>query len=514
MKNQVQLITYPDSLGGNLKELNQILKEELGDKIGGVHILPFNPSSGDRGFSPLTYFKVDPRFGDWKDIEKISQNYELMADLILNHISRESKMFQNYLQQGDKSKYKDYFISAKKFCGDEEKNGSKGLIKILKRFWRWFKRWDRIFHFRGVSSLALKKVYRPRKGNPFRLFTLAGGKVVALWCTFSRDQVDLNLDNQEVRKMITKAMTNLKKHGVGLLRLDAVGYAIKKKNTSCFMIPETYQFISYLSRKAHERDLMIVPEVRCHYSWQLNLAEQENVDYVYDFCLPALVLYSLYEKDFSKLRDWLWIRPHNQVTTLDTHDGIGIIDVEGFLGDKETENLIKNICACGGETVCQATGESSENVDNYQINTTYFSALGEDKKYYLIARAIQFFTPGIPQVYYVGWLVGRNDREKLEETGAGRDLNRHNYTRAEIKKERKRKVVKRLEELMDFRSNYPAFGGKFYLYKSSKHKLEMEWKKKKYFCRLFVNLKNKTAFIEYTDKKSGRNKKWDFIKNI
>ncbi len=514
MKNQVQLITYPDSLGGNLGELNKILTEELGDKIGGVHILPFHPSSRDRGFSPLTYFRIDSRFGSWRDLEKISENYELMADLILNHISRESKIFQDYLKRGDKSKYKNYFISAENFCGDELDDSSRGIIRALKKFYRWFKRWDRIFHYRGVSCSALNKVYRPRKGNPFRLFTLAGGKIVALWCTFSRDQVDLNLENTGVRKMIIRAMTNLKKHGVSLLRLDAVGYVIKKKDTSCFMIPETYQFISYLSRKAHERDLIIIPEVRCHYSWQLNLAEQENVDYVYDFCLPALVLYSLFGKDFSKLRDWLWIRPHNQVTTLDTHDGIGIIDVEGFLGEDETENLIEEIYARGGEIVRKATGESSENVDNYQINTTYFSALGENGADYLLARAIQFFTPGVPQVYYMGWLAGKNDREKMEETGVGRDLNRHNYTLAEIKKERRRQVVKDLEKLMDFRSNYPAFQGKFNLSKSAKHKLEMQWRKDEYFCRLFIDLKTRRGLIEYRDKKSGKVKKWDFIKKV
>ena len=45
----------------------------------------------------------------------------------------------------------------------------------------------------------------------------------------------------------------------------------------------------------------------------------------------------------------------------------------------------------------------------HQYNCTYFSALSGDAKQYLLCRAIQFFTPGIPMVYYVGLFAGRND---------------------------------------------------------------------------------------------------------
>ena len=498
MKNKVQLITYPDSLGKDLKELNQILRKELGNKIGGVHILPFYPSSGDRGFSVLTHLKVDSQFGNWQDIKKISQKYEVMTDLMVNHISRQSEIFQDFLRKGPKSKYRDYFITASQFSNQ----GRRGFWSHV---WDFFRKIDKVFHYQGVSRKALEKIYRPRQGSPFQIFNIYDNRKVPIWCTFSRDQIDLNLENPKVRQMLTRAMGKLSGNGVDMLRLDAVGYSIKRKGTSCFMIPETYELVSSLGEEAHRKNLAIVPEVRGHYSWQIKLASREKVDYVYDFCLPALVLHSLYEKNFQKLKKWIKIRPDNQVTVLDTHDGIGIVDVEGFLGARETEKLIKNIYVRGGEElVGKASGENSQNVDNYQINTTFFSALGESEFEYLLARAIQFFVPGIPQVYYVGWLVGVNDREKFEKTGVGRDLNRHNYTWEEIRRERQRRVVKNLEELMEFRNSYPAFSGKFTLKESSKDILELEWSKGKYFCRLFINLKKRQAVIRYRNPKTGK----------
>ena len=98
VKNKVQLITYPDSLGGDLQSLWNILEADFpGVFQGGVHILPPFPSSGDRGFAPLTYFSIDEKFGSWADIEKIGQKYDVLLDLMVNHISAKSPFFQDFL---------------------------------------------------------------------------------------------------------------------------------------------------------------------------------------------------------------------------------------------------------------------------------------------------------------------------------------------------------------------------------------------------------------------------------
>lgn len=99
------------------------------------------------------------------------------------------------------------------------------------------------------------------------------------------------------------------------------------------------------------------------------------------------------------------------------------------------------------------------NLDIYQVNCTYYSALGNNDKAYLLARAIQFFAPGIPQVYYVGMLAGKNDIELMESTKNGRDINRHYYSKEEIRENFKnRKIVNDIRDLMEFRNNNHAFG--------------------------------------------------------
>lgn len=96
IKNEAMLVTYADSLGKNMGELKQVLDKHLQGVIGGVHLLPFFPSTGDRGFAPSDYTTVDPALGTWEDVEALGEDYYLMFDFMINHISRESKFFQDF----------------------------------------------------------------------------------------------------------------------------------------------------------------------------------------------------------------------------------------------------------------------------------------------------------------------------------------------------------------------------------------------------------------------------------
>ena len=107
----------------------------------------------------------------------------------------------------------------------------------------------------------------------------------------------------------------------------------------------------------------------------------------------------------------------------------------------------------------RATGAAASNLDLYQVNCTYYDALGRDDAAYLLARAVQVFVPGIPQVYYVGALAGHNDLALLERTGVGRDINRHRYTEAEISADSARPAVRAQKELFVLRNTHPAFAG-------------------------------------------------------
>lgn len=132
-----------------------------------------------------------------------------------------------------------------------------------------------------------------------------------------------------------------------------------------------------------------------------------EVYYVYDYALPMLVLYSLYSGESKRLADWLRICPRKQFTTLDTHDGIGVIDVQDLLSTEEINYTTEKLYEVGANVKKIYNSEAYNNLDIYQINCTYYSALGDNDRAYLLARAIQFFTPGIPQIYYVGSCVAK-----------------------------------------------------------------------------------------------------------
>ena len=105
VSNKIMMITYPDSLGKNLKELDFVLPQYLDQAVSGVHILPFFPSSGDRGFAPITYEQVEPAFGDWDDIKTLSEKYYLMCDYMINHMSVQSAVYQDYMEKHEESRY-------------------------------------------------------------------------------------------------------------------------------------------------------------------------------------------------------------------------------------------------------------------------------------------------------------------------------------------------------------------------------------------------------------------------
>jgi sucrose phosphorylase len=509
LKNKVQLITYADSLGRNLKELNIVLDNYFKGVVYGVHILPFYPSSSDRGFSPLTHFKVDSAFGDWEDVERIAKKYDLMCDFIPNHVSAKSDWFCDFLEKGDKSLYKDYFITAEKFSRRIKKNREifPALTDYLERIANKLRRLDIVFHKGGVNRFVLKKIYRPRPGTPFVEFKLKDGTIRNIWCTFSADQIDLDINNPEVKNHFKKTLIFLAERGIRLVRLDAVGYAAKERGTNNFLIPETYQLIEDLTRIAHQRGIKILPEVHNHYTFQMQLARAKGVDYIYDFALPLLLMNALFTKNVKNLKHWIKIRPKKAITTLDTHDGLPVPDVEDLMPEEERKMVIKRIRENGGNDALRASGANSNNVDVYQINCTYYSALGEDDNSYIIARAVQFFVPGIPQVYYVGLLAGKNDAQRLNKTGIGRDINRHAYTIAEVAEEMKRPVVERLFWLIRFRNRYPAFNGRFYTKKTEESALVIGWKKETCYCELRVDFLTKRAIVEYREKKSGKRRR-------
>ena len=423
------LITYADSFGKNLQELGSTLNKYFSREIGAVHILPFFPSSGDRGFAPVTYEKVDPKFGTWEDIQNLSQNYELMYDFMINHLSRRSPQFLDFVEKHEGSKYKDMFIRFKEFWPEG-----------------------------APSEEDVAKLNKRKNHAPCERIEFADGTQEDIWCTFSDEQMDLNLENKITWDFVEKSLRSLMEHRASMMRLDAFAFATKKYGTSCFFIePEMWDMMKRVQKILDEKNVPMLPEIHDHYKIQLKIAEKGYA--VYDFALPVLVLHTLYTGNCKRLKNWFQICPRNQYTTLDTHDGIGTVDVEDLLTPEELDNVIRKTEEYGANFKMDFSEKAKDKPVVYQINCTYYSALGEDDRSYLLARAIQFFAPGVPQVYYVGLLAGANDYELMKKTDFPRNISRHNYTVEEIENEVKKPVVQKLMQLMRMRNEYPAFDG-------------------------------------------------------
>ena len=469
IKNTIFLITYADSMGRDLKDLREILKTYFQGVIGGIHLLPFFPSSADRGFAPMTYEVVAPEFGTWDDIKQLGRDFNLIYDFMINHVSRQSKYFQDFKNKKDRSVYADLFIRYKDFWPQGEPS---------------------------VEEVNL--LYKRKPKAPYVTVEFMDGTKEKIWCTFGDEQIDLNVRTEIGKGFIRDSLIFLAEKGAGLIRLDAFAYAIKKLGSNCFFVePEVWELLEFVTSILKPYGVEILPEIHEHYSIQLKLAEKGY--WVYDFALPMLLLHALYSGTNQKVVKWLQNCPRKQFTTLDTHDGIGVVDVRDLLSEEEIEETKEYLYSKGANVKRIYNTVAYGNLDIYQINCTYYSALGNNDQAYLLARAIQFFAPGIPQVYYVGLLAGENDLELLEKTRIGRNINRHCYTRFEIEENLKRPVVKKLVALMRFRNSYPAFGGEYSCEAINDELLTITWQREEYKATLKANLKTHRYSIIYFD---------------
>ena len=408
MRNQVQLIAYVDRLAGaGLGALEHMLGQELAGLFGGVHLLPFfDPIDGaDAGFDPTDHTQVDPRLGDWGDIRRLGQVTELMADVIVNHVSADSPQFLDYLANGEASQYAGLFLTR-----------------------------EAVFP-KGASAADIAAIYRPRPGTPFTERALADGTKRAFWTTFTPQQVDIDVAHPQGRAYLARILSTFAANGIRMVRLDAVGYAIKKPGTSCFMLPETFGFIDQFAAQARALGIEVLVEIHSYYRKQVEIAAR--VDWVYDFALPPLVLHAIFFGTARWLKDWIAIRPRNALTVLDTHDGIGIIDIGADASDRggrpglvppaELDALVERIHANSQGASRKATGAAASNLD------------------------------------------------LLQKSGVGRDINRHHYGVEEVRSAMGQSVVQRLCALIRLRNMHPAFGGDFELLDSAESALHLRW---------------------------------------
>ncbi len=472
LKNTIQLIAYPNRIGDGLKDLRFALDNYFASAIGGVHVLPPFPSNADGGFSPISHKEIDPAYGSWDDLEAIARDYDLCLDITLNHISDESPEFRDFLANGRDSEYAGLFV--------------------------------RLSELDEITPDDLAKIHIRKEKVPFREIQFGDGTVDRVWCTFTERQIDLDYTSDYTYRFVGDIVAFLAARGVRLFRLDAFGYTTKRVGTSCFLVePDVYQILDWVNGVARANGAEVLPEVHDHPSYQTAISRRDMRPYA--FALPPLVLYSLLDANSRYLKNWLRTCPHNQVTVLDTHDGICIPDVEDLLPAERVQDMVDNVLRRSADPIMRGSAASVHSVGAiYQLTCTFYDALKRNDDAYICARAIQFFTPGIPQVYYVGLLCATNDEALCERTGELRDINRHFFTLPEVEERLASPTVKRLLRLMSFRNQYPAFNGEFELHYSNDSSLVVAWRDGDSRCELFVDLMYKRATITYFDLETRR----------
>nr|WP_304176095.1 alpha-amylase family glycosyl hydrolase [Pseudobutyrivibrio ruminis] len=502
------LNAYPDSMGGTLDDIVKVLsKDELKDVFESFYILPsiFNTDL-DRGFSVIDY-GINEELGSKEAIEAIKDmGIDLKLDFILNHASVLSKEFQDIIKNGENSKYKDFFIDWNKFwegCGTLTKEGyiqpdekyikdmffrKPGLPILMVRFpdgrnvpyWNTFYQEVRYKNLEAedlmekmdiqyVAATRLAQCVNSQISQGTSVAELKLGKyeqyrdeVVDLLESSRRylGQMDLNIKSPLVWEFYENTLKTLSSYGAKIVRLDAFAYAPKEPGEKNFLNdPGTWDLLQKVRELADKNGVTLLPEIHASYGEKIYELVAGKGYMTYDFFLPGLLIYAIENHNPEVLINWakeLVEKDIRVVNMLGCHDGIPLLDLKGLLPEDEIQKMIDVLVSRGG-FVKDLHGAKNM---YYQVNATYYSALGEDDKKMLFARAIQMFMPGKPQVWYLDLFAGKNDHEAVARAGAGghKEINRTNLTMEQIEEGLKKDVVKKQIELLQLRKSHPAFG--------------------------------------------------------
>jgi sucrose phosphorylase len=443
-QNDIMLITYGDSIINDnekpLITLQRFLNKYIKDTVSAVHILPMYPYTSDDGFSVVDYYEINHELGTWQDVKAISRDFELMYDAVVNHISKSSNWFQGFLK-GEEN-YKEYFIEA---------NTSEDYSSVTR-----------------PRALPLLTAFETKEGTKH------------IWTTFSEDQIDLNFKNPKLLLEIINVLLNYSYNGARFIRLDAIGFAWKKKGTTCMHLEETHAIVK-LMRAA--LDLVSPGTILIT---ETNVPHIDNISYfgdgtdeaqmVYQFPLPPLVLFSFLTGNASKLSQWAMTL--NETVLSDTtsyfnflasHDGIGMRPVENILEQHEKDIMLQAVTKHGGNISYKFNSDGSKSP--YELNINYMDALTDPRSpnvqervnRFIAAQSILLSVVGVPGIYLHSMFGSQNWYEGVAESGIYRRINRekldYNKTCQELesKDSIRNMVFSRFSELIKLRRKQSAF---------------------------------------------------------
>jgi len=530
---------YPDSIGRHLTDTVAMLQRPEFDNVFSLfYILPtFFNSDLDRGFSVIDY-ELNRELVSATDLGDLQAlGIELKFDLVLNHLSVGSPQFQDMLQRGDDSPYRDFFIDWNEFWQDYGEMGSDGYVvpekkcldvlfmrkpglPILKvRFPDGTDRpyWNTFYQEVTYQELVLEDLqdiddlHSPHADEIIRIANSAlaekkpindidwgrhavhSSQVTQLIARNRQylGQMDLNADSKKVWEFYDQTLARLREYGATMIRLDAFAYLHKEPcKPNFFNKPGTWKYLDRLKSMASRHGLTLLPEIHSEFGYGLHEEVAGRGFPIYDFFFPGLLIDALDRGTNRNLLRWIAELQEKGIRTvnmLGCHDGIPVLDLrgkdilgvsrEGLLSDEEIDATIERIMDRGGR-VKNLYGADGQKIAYYQVNATFFSALGEDERKLRLARAIQLFMPGIPQVWYLDLFAGRNDYEAADKGGTARhkEINRTTLSRTDIDQGLKRIVVQDQLQLIRLRNTSEAFYGKLEMADTADHELRLTWR--------------------------------------
>lgn len=550
VNNKPMLNAYPDSIGGTLADIVQVLeKTEMADIVSSFYILPsLFDTDLDRGFSVISY-KLNDLLAKKEDLEALENlGIDLKLDFILNHASVLSEQFQDILAKGDQSEYRDFFIDWNKFRDGYGEMTAEGYIQPDKEYIKnmFFRKpglpilmvrfpdgkevpyWNTFYQevkYPEIDAQDLMKLLPIQYGSADKIAALvnagvkAGTKLSEI--EFGRfaeykkavvdymesrrkylGQMDLNIKSPKVWEFYDKVLKQLSEYGTKLVRLDAFAYAPKEPGEKNFLNePGTWETLEKVQNLAYKYGLSLLPEIHASYG-EKNYEVIASKGYmVYDFFLPGLIIDAIENSDGTILEKWaneIIQKKIKTVNMLGCHDGIPLLDLKGLVDEERIQKLIDIVVERGGYI---KDLHGAKNM-YYQVNATYYSALGENDAKMLLARAMQLFMPGKPQVWYLDIFAGKNDYEAVKRAGAGghKEINRSNLSMADVEEALKREVVKKQLEMLRFRNQFPAFDFDSEIsVKTDENQVAFIWRKDGYQAFLKADLVDMTFEMKGID---------------
>lgn len=562
ISNGVMLNVYPDSIGEKFSDTIAMLKmDEFKNMFSLLYVLPtFFNSDLDRGFSIIDY-DINKDLVDTKDLKDLNKlQIKLKFDIVLNHLSVASPQFKDLLQYGNKSKSKDFFINWNEFWAGNGVKNEDGIVIpkpefLNKLFMR--KSGLPILKVRfpdGTEQPYWNTFYQQITYNPIAVADLKNIKglteeqilfIVALINTAIDDnqdfttidfkectpfkseilqiveqnrsylgQMDVNAESPLVWDFYEDTLKKLSGYGCTILRLDAFAYLHKQVGESNFFNkPGTWDYLERIKKIAQQNNLMLLPEIHAEYGLHLHDEVANKGYYIYDFFLPGLTIHTIENKTSKAILRWakeIIAKGYKTINMLGCHDGIPVLDLKGkeingvynkgLLEDAEIERIMTTIMERGGR-VKNLYDPSGNKISYYQINATFFSALGEDEQKLLLARAIQMFMPGIPQVWYLDIFAGKNNYEAADNGGSAghKEINRTILSMQDIEQGLKRDVVKNQLVIIHLRNTSDAFSGEVEINDAEDDFLDIKWTNGNSFAHLKANLKTKDFTIDHIE---------------